>query len=289
MARNRRNIRKKRSITDYLNMKTFIIIIAILTTIISICFGINEYKRYTDRQLLSKQKEEMDKQNEQIFTAINSNISEANQTISKQDVIIKMSAVGDILCGEAMLSDAYNQEHDYYNFNHMFNNISSYINKADIVMGTMETNFTSGKYTNENAPREFAKAVKNSGVNLVTICHNHSLDLGLQGLKDTKQTLKNLGYSVFGDKLENDNAVLIKQVKNTKIAFLTYTYGISGQASKESLKYADKLIKEYKEIGFIYIEDCIKSLEKYYLNRNNYKNFEEYFPQILEDIKTSKY
>ena len=134
-----------------------------------------------------------------------------------------MSAVGDILCSEAMIEDAYNSEKNTYDFSHMFGNVSNYIDDADIIMGTMETGIVSSNYNDKRAPIEFAKAVKESGVNLVTIAHNHSLDNGVDGLQETKENLKELGVDVVGDKLEDTNAVIIKEVKDTKIAFLTYT------------------------------------------------------------------
>lgn len=262
MPRNRRNVRRI-NIRDYLNMKTFLTIVGILVVVIIICIGVNEYKRNEDRQLLARQKEELEKQSEQIFLSIEDNISQTNQTISETDEIIKMSAVGDILCGQTMIEDAYNENYKTYDFSHMFNRVSGYINRADIIMGTMETNFTDGKYTNENTPKEFAEAVKNSGINLVTISHNHSLDYGLEGLKDTKACLQELGYSVVGDKLDSKNAVLIRKVKNTNIAFLTYTYGVNDQMSKseDELKainiYSEKQVEEdvtyAKENGAEYI------------------------------------
>ena len=248
MPRNRRNVRRIR-IKDYLNMRTFLTIIGILTIIIIICLGINGYKRYEDKKLLAKQKEELEKQSQQIFSSIEDNISQTNQAISETDEIIKMSAVGDILCGQGMIEDAYNEQYQNYDFSHMFNKISGYINKADIVMGTMETNITNKEYTEENAPKEFAEAVKKSGINLVTICHNHSLDYGLEGLKNTKTTLKELGYSVVGDKLEDENAVIIKTVKNVNIGFLTYTDSIDNQSNKTK--------KELKAIN-LYSENQVK-------------------------------
>lgn len=253
MSRNRRNVRRKK-IKEYLNMKTFLTIIGILMVIIVICIEIDSYKRYQDRQLLAKQKEEIQKQTEEIFSEIESNINQTNQSISETDEIIKMSAVGDILCGEEMLQDAYNNDTKTYDFSHMFSKVSGYINKADIIMGTMETNFTSGEYTSENTPKEFATAVKNSGVNLVTISHNHSLDYGVKGLKDTKEYLQKLGYSTVGDKLDDKNAVLIKKVKNTSIAFLTYTYGVNNQLNKT---------KEELNCINIYSEKQVKSDIKY--------------------------
>lgn len=245
MARNRRNKRSSKSTGKYMNVKAFIITIGVLLTIILICLGVNKYRINLDKQQLAKEKEELDKLNEQIFIEIEDNIEQANRNISEQDIIIKMSTVGDILCGEAMVKDAYHVETNSYNFSHMFNRVSGYINKADIVMGTMETCFTSGDYTNENSPVEFARAVKNSGVNLVTICHNHSLDYGIEGLENTKTTLENLGYDVFGDKLDDENAVMIKTVKGVNIAFLTYTYGVNRQASKSEEEM--RLINLYSE------------------------------------------
>lgn len=232
MSRNRRNTRRTKNIRDVITKKNFLIIISVLIFIIIICIGINSYKQYQDRQLLAKQRDEIEKQSEEIFSQINSNISQTNQNISESDVLIKMSAVGDILCSQEMLDDAYNDETNSYNFSHMFNKISGYIDKADIIMGTMETGIVDSEYNYKNAPIEFAKAVKNSGVNLVTIAHNHSLDNGVKGIQETKENLEELGFSVLGDKIESANAVIIKEVKNTKIAFLTYTCFLDEETQK---------------------------------------------------------
>ena len=232
MSRNRRHTRRIKSIRDVLNMKTFLIIVGILLVIIVSCIGINEYRRYQDRKLLAKQREELEKQSQELFSQMSTSISETNQSISESDSIIKMSAVGDILCSEAMLQDAYDENTKTYDFSHMFNNVSGFIDDADIIMGTMETGVMEWKYNDKNVPLEFARAVKNSGVNLVTISHNHSLDNGVNGLQETRENLEDIGFDVVGDKLETANAVCIKEVKNTKIAFLTYTCFMDNKAQK---------------------------------------------------------
>ncbi len=232
MSRNRRHTRRIKSIRDVLNMKTFLIIVGILLVIIVSCIGINEYRRYQDRKLLAEQREELEKQSQELFSQMSTSISETNQSISESDSIIKMSAVGDILCSEAMLQDAYDENTKTYDFSHMFNNVSGFIDDADIIMGTMETGVMEGTYNDKNAPLEFARAVKNSGVNLVTISHNHSLDNGVNGLQETRENLEDIGFDVVGDKLETANAVCIKEVKNTKIAFLTYTCFMDNKAQK---------------------------------------------------------
>ena len=181
------------------------------------------------------------------------NIENSNETT--RDTIIRVSAVGDILCGEEMLEDAYDKETKNYDFSHMFQNITGFISRSDIVVGTMETNFTSSAYSgygNRNSPREFAQAVKNSGINLVTISTNHSLDYGIEGLKNTKKYLQELGYDTVGDNLE-ENAVTIKTVKNVKLAFLSYTYGIENESSKTA--------KELAAINIFSKEKAKKELE----------------------------
>ena len=263
MSRNRRNIRRIRTIKDVLNIRTFIIIVSILSAIIIICIGINQYKRYQDKSIIAKQDEELEEQRAEMFSNLNNKIAQTNKNISESDIMIKMSAVGDILCSEAMLDDAYNKENDTYDFTHMFENVSGYVNNADIVMGTMETGITSGEYNGKNAPVEFAKAVKNSGVNLVTIAHNHSLDNGIDGLKETKENLNEIGFDVVGDKIDQANAVLIKETKNTKIAYLTYTCFLDNEAQQNknelecinmySEKQAKKDIEYAKEKGAEYI------------------------------------
>ena len=95
-------------------------------------------------------------------------------------------------------------------------------------------------------------AVKKAGVNVVSLAHNHALDYGINGLKDTKKYLQEMGYDVLGDRLEGNN-VLIKEVKDVKIAFLAYTYGVNDEDSKTS-----------KEMDSVYIfseEQAKKDIE----------------------------
>lgn len=141
-----------------------------------------------------------------------------------------------------MLKDA-KEGNETYDFNSMFKNVYNLLGNSDITLGTMETNFTTNAYSGygkRNSPIAFAEAVKKSGVNLVSISTNHSLDYGIDGLQETKRSLEGLGYDVVGDDL-GENRVLIKTIKNTKIAFLSYTYGVEKQEekSKEELESAN--------------------------------------------------
>lgn len=247
MARNRRNKRTIRKLTDIMSLKTFLILLAILAVIILVCVGTISYRHIQDEKLLAEQREELNKEIESIFEETVQNIADTNS--NTRDNIIRLSAVGDILCGEEMLQDAYRQDLQTYSFEPMFQNITSFIQRSDIILGTMETSFTANSYSgygNRNSPKEFAQAVKNSGVNLVSISTNHSLDYGVEGLQETKDYLEELGFTTVGDRLD-EKTIEIKTVKDTRIAFLSYTYGVENQENKsqeelESLNIFNKEI-----------------------------------------------
>lgn len=250
----RKDKRKITRIKDLLTMRNFLIIVAILTVIICISSGIMIYRNYQDKQLLAKQKEELDKQIESIFTETLNNISSTNEEVNKMDKLVRISTVGDILCGDEMLMDAKNKDNSY-DFNSIFKNINPFIERSDLVIGTMETNFTNTQfsgYNKSNSPREFAMAVKKAGINVVSLAHNHALDYGINGLKDTKKYLQEMNYDVLGDRLEENN-ILIKDVNGVKIAFLAYTYGVNEEQSKTS--------KELETVNIFSEEQAKKDIE----------------------------
>ena len=214
MARSRRNKRVFKRIVEAISWKTFFIVTSILAVIIAACLGSNIYRTSQEKKLLAQQREELDKQIEDIFSDTVQNISDVNS--KKRDSIITLSAVGDILCENELIEDA--KQGRTYNFNPMFQNITGFLKRSDIVLGTMETNFVDKEYSGfglRNSPKEFADAVKNSGVNLVSISTNHSLDYGISGLKQTKEYLQDIGYDTVGDNL-GDSRVTIKTIKETK-------------------------------------------------------------------------
>lgn len=264
MARNRRNKRSSiKKITKTISPKQFLTVITILITISLMCFTIIAFRNRQEESILAMQREELNKTISAIYEETERNITQSKQTA--RDTIIRISAVGDILCGNEMISDGYDEATNTYSFLHMFQNTTSILEKSDLVLGTMETNFTEEEYSGygkRNAPKEFAQAVKNSGINFVTISHNHSLDYGIEGLKTTKKYLQELGYHTVGDTLEKQS-VIIQEIRGAKIAFLSYTYGVENESSKskEELKainiYCDELAKNDLEYAKEKADFCI--------------------------------
>ena len=265
MGRSRRNKRNTNRIAETMSNETFKNIVGTIGVIIIVCAGIMGVRYWQDKQKLAKQRENLDKQIEAIFQAETQ--KEKEETNQQEDTVIHMSVVGDILCGNLMLEDAKTGEN--YQFASMLEGVKEYTQTADITIGTMETNFTQGEYSgNEtyNSPLSFAQSVKDMGIDVVSTAHNHSLDYGLEGLKQTKQNLEEIGYRVVGTKnsIENKN-YLIEEVNGIKIAFLSYTYGFSNESSitEEEKQYvnvfsmeeATQDIQSAKEEGAEYI--CI--------------------------------
>ena len=91
MARNRRNKRIIKRITEVIDLKTFLIIMAILFVIIVASIGIIKYRNDQDSLELASQKEELDKQIEAIFEETERSIDSSNSTV--RDEIIRVSAV----------------------------------------------------------------------------------------------------------------------------------------------------------------------------------------------------
>ena len=235
--RNRRNTRRKNVILETITNKNFIRISSILLVAIIILFGSIKIRNYFDKKELAEQARELDKQTGEIFTAMETEIKETN---TKKDGIkktstAKISAVGDILCQMDMIQDAQNE--DSYDFSYMFDNITKYVKKSDIAIGTLETNFTSNRYSGVgkyNTPTEFLTAVKNSGISLVSLAHNHVLDYGEDGLNQTISKIHEEGMNITGiqNNEENENSEFtgnIKEINGIKIAFLSYTYGLSNE------------------------------------------------------------
>lgn len=232
MSRNRRNKRSSRSILEVMSSKTFITLTIILAIIIVICSVTIFYRNNKEKKILAEQRAELEKNIEAIFEETEKNIANSNNTV--RDSIIRISAVGDILCENSILEDAYDKGTQNYDFTSMFKNMSTFFADSDITVGTMETNYTDNKYSGygqRNSPISFAEALKNIGIDLVSISTNHSLDYGIEGLQETKRALEGIGYDVVGDNL-GESRVKIKTIKNTKIAFLSYTYGFEKQNSK---------------------------------------------------------
>ena len=262
MGKSRRNPRinlNKNKILEFFTIKNLIIAVVI---IILSCLSILGYKLYQSNlklQEMEKEKQElMNKIFEDTTQEDNSEIANTENNINmvetntiKPDTKIKISSVGDIICEDDIYKDAYNSATGTYDFSHMFSNIKEHTQDADLTLGLLETNFVNEEpysgYAKFNSPLEFAKELKNIGIDVLHTASNHSLDYGISGVQQTLTNLKNIGFDTLGtySTEEESKKILIKDVKGIKLAFLSYTQDMNNATLKEN-PYCVNIINKEK-------------------------------------------
>lgn len=185
----------------------------------------------------------LNKFNKNLRTNINTENNSAETTLSnkntKQDtaepITFTLTSLGDTLCHNTQYWDAYNSQTDEYDFSYVYEDIKNYTLSSDITIGSLETTFAGkekgySNYPTFNTPDSLATALKDIGVDVVSLAGNHALDYGYNGLCRTIDVFDNIGLSHLGTykTAEDQEKILIKDVKGVKIAFINYTYGTNG-------------------------------------------------------------
>lgn len=231
--RRARTRRKDNKILELISNKTFVRLSIISIIVIIVCIAIMQFLNIKESEKIAEEKARIDAQIEDIYTSTSAQMNSVNEYKTNQ--IIRLAAVGDILCG----NNLKNYGKDY---NNIFKDVSKYFKDADYTLGTYETTIT-------DETKSFADAVKNSGVNFVSLAHNHALDNGIDGLNNTKNYLESIDIETVGTYDEApENRVKIIEIKKTKIAITAYTYdnykqGVniySEDLVKKDLEYAEE-------------------------------------------------
>ena len=168
-----------------------------------------------------------------------------------EDINIKMSVIGDIMCHDSQYKDAYVKDSDSYDFSYVFSDIQKYIQTADIAVGNLETTFAGkergySNYPTFNTPEQLAYNLKTLGIDLLSTANNHSLDKGYKGLVSTLDFLDDAGIAHTGTyrSEEEQNQISIQNVKGITMAFLSFTYGTNGIPVPSGKDYCVNLIDE---------------------------------------------
>lgn len=199
----------------------------------------------------------LNKFNKNLTTNINTENNFAETTLSnkntKQDtaepITFTLTSLGDTLCHNTQYWDAYNSKTDEYDFSYVYEDIKNYTLSSDITIGSLETTFAGkekgySNYPTFNTPDSLATALKDIGVDVVSLAGNHALDYGYNGLCRTIDVFDNIGLSHLGTykTAEEQEKLLIKDVKGVKIAFINYTYGTNGISLPSGKEFCVNLI-----------------------------------------------
>ena len=168
-----------------------------------------------------------------------------------EDIKVKMSVIGDIMCHDTQYKDAYVNATDSYDFSYVFSDIQKYIQVADIAVGNLETTFAGkdrgySNYPTFNTPEQLAYNLKTLGIDLLSTANNHSLDKSYKGIVSTLDFLDDAGIAHTGTyrTAEEQNQITIQNVNGITMAFLSFTYGTNGIPVPSGKEYCVNLIDE---------------------------------------------
>lgn len=167
---------------------------------------------------------------------------------------IKLLAVGDIMFHSPQYRAAFNKETLNYDFTPNFRHIKKYVEEANIALGNFET-VTAGEdvgfsgFPRFNTPKESLLALKETGFDILSTANNHCLDQGKKGLIKTIDNINGYKMKNIGTYKEPNDNMLIEEIEDIKIGFLSYTYGLNGMdftLTAEELSYMVNRIDEEK-------------------------------------------
>ncbi|WP_426349803.1 CapA family protein [Alloiococcus sp. CFN-8] len=161
--------------------------------------------------------------------------------VYKEENIIRITAVGDILVHETQLISQYNELTDSYNFTDNFKYVEGYIKDGDLTIANLETTLAGKEkgytgFPTFNTPDEILDALKNSGFNLISAANNHIIDKGLSGLKRTAEVVKEKGLDLTGIKANpEEKSYVVKDVKGIKIGISNYVFETQKQGNNRTI------------------------------------------------------
>lgn len=180
-----------------------------------------------------------------------SKLSEEYQIETLPDITISMAVIGDIMCHNTQYQSAYSN--GQYDFSHVFEDIKSKIEPADIAIGNLETTFAGSKigyssYPTFNTPEALATDLKELGIDVLSTANNHSLDKGYTGVEKTIEYLDQAGIAHTGtySSEEASEQITALEVNGMRMGFLAYTYGTNGIPVPKGKSYCINLIDKEK-------------------------------------------
>lgn len=158
-----------------------------------------------------------------------------------------LAAIGDVLIHSSLYKDAY--KNGRYDFRPMFQQVKPYLQAADITFANQEsmiggTSLGLSSYPRFNSPHEVGDALKDAGIDIVSMANNHTLDRGEKAIQNAIAHWNKLGISYVGAHLSAEDQEKIRTLTRNGItfSFLAYTYGTNGIPIPKGKPYLVNLI-----------------------------------------------
>ncbi|MFD1019146.1 CapA family protein [Thalassobacillus hwangdonensis] len=176
-------------------------------------------------------------------------ISEKEQIITKQR--ITLSAIGDMLIHDGVYHDA--QTANGYDFKPMLELVKPYLEETTLSIANQETMIGGAEiglssYPSFNSPYEVGDALKDAGVDIVSIANNHTLDRGEKAIQNAiaHWNAIDMVYTGAYQSDQDSEQLRIVEKEGMRVAFLSYTYGTNGIPVPAGKDYLVNLIDPVK-------------------------------------------
>lgn len=173
------------------------------------------------------------------------------ENISEQQEV-KLIMVGDILMHTKVYESGL-MEDGSYNYDHMFAQVKTEIESADIALVNQEV-ILGGKelglsgYPAFNAAYEVGDSLVDAGFDVILHATNHALDKGKKGLLNCIQfwdeQYPEIGVLGIYQNEKDAQEIYIQEVNGIKLAILNYTYGTNGIPLPKDMPFAVELWNE---------------------------------------------
>lgn len=166
---------------------------------------------------------------------------------------------GDLMGHQPMISAAWNDTLERYDYEPWFQFISPFLKSADMAVANLEVTLAGEPYSGYpqfSSPDDYAVAIRNSGIDFLVTANNHSLDRGKYGLERTLDVLDSLRIphtGTFKDSFSRQAQYpATVKIKGVNIALLNYTYGTNGLVVKRpnivNLIDSDLILSDFKSL-----------------------------------------
>ncbi|HEY8554275.1 MAG TPA: CapA family protein [Burkholderiales bacterium] len=140
--------------------------------------------------------------------------------------VLTVAAVGDI-----MLGGTATPELERFGYDYPFERVGELLRAADIAFGNLEGPLTERgtpypkQYVFRSPPDRVAPALARAGFDVVALANNHSLDYGVEGLRDTIAALERVGirYVGAGENLAAARRPALLEARGVRVAVLAYS------------------------------------------------------------------
>ncbi|WP_330949388.1 CapA family protein [Virgibacillus sp. MG-45] len=163
---------------------------------------------------------------------------------------ITLAAIGDMLIHEAVYVDAKQQKG--YDFKPMLANVKPFLAETTVSIANQETMIGGeaiglSTYPSFNSPYEVGDALKDAGVDVVSIANNHTLDRGEKAIQNAIkhwEAIDMMYTGAYRNKKDRDTIRVYETEEGISLAFLSYTYGTNGIPVPNGKDYLVNLIHQ---------------------------------------------